>query len=96
MGLKDMEMDLIDQCKELRFKDIDPEYIKETSLLNYYKANDNELITNKVSYSTLLDIIPQIVDNILPESKFSSIKNKQKRFDGTIKGWSLFNELKVQ
>lgn len=94
MGLKDMEMDLIDQCKELRFKDIDPEYIKETSLLNYYKANDNELITNKVSYSTLLDIIPQIVDNILPESKFSSIKNKQKRFDGTIKGWSLFNELK--
>ena len=67
MGLKDAEMDLIDQCEELTLLDLDDK-IKEK--FTFLSESRSEKILPQFEYATLLDSINHIVDCINPDSRF--------------------------
>jgi len=91
MGLKDAEMDLIDQCEELTLLDLDDK-IKEK--FTFLSESRSEKILPQFEYATLLDSINHIVDCIKPDSRFRHVKEQKKKVQKGIKGWSVFNELK--
>lgn len=91
MGLKDFQMHLIDQAKGLRKKDLNAQYASSQPILKVLKDSDE--ICSEINYSTLLDEIPAIIENISPKSDYHEIKDECKNDVFKIKGWSIFNEL---
>lgn len=93
MGLKDLEMDLIEQCDELTVNDID---LKALSRFGIYleKFQPTDKTITSYEYSDLLDNIVNIIDSIKAESTYIKIKHYKDNIKKSIKGWSIFNELK--
>jgi len=93
MGLKDLEMDLIERCKDIKMSDLNENIIKKfpEKLINTSK---NDLLLPLFEYSYLIDEIRNIVDCLLPGSKYYSIKKDMNEMECKVKGWSIFNELK--
>ncbi len=93
MGLKDLEMDLIEQCDELTINDVDVKELNRFGI-NFDKIEPTEKILSSFEYSYLLDNIVNIIDSIKAESPYIKIKQYKDSVKNSIKGWSIFNELK--
>lgn len=93
MGLKDFEMDLIDQCNDLKFSDLDLDKLSSLGISSS-KYTQTDRIKSCFEYSFMLDNILMIVDSINDKSPHISIKENKHTIEKNIKGWSIFNELK--
>lgn len=93
MGLKDYEMELIENASDLKVSDINVETINKYA--KYVgKASKNDKIINLFDYSFLLDNIRDIINGIDSNSKQIKLKGMVLKTDQLIKGWSIFNELR--
>lgn len=92
MGLKDIEMQLINEMNKVSIEDIN-----ESARIKYQKQLRGKPLNSKIcecfSFTELLDYIVDINSNISDKSKYISLKIDFNITKNIKKGWSIFNEL---
>ena len=93
MGLRDIEMELIEEASDLTISDLNEKTIKKYSKY-LSKASNKDKIIPLFEYSFLLDNIRDIINGIESNSDQITIKQNAEKTSQLIKGWSIFNELR--
>lgn len=96
MGLKNIEIELIEKCSGIKVSEIDSEFFNLNSETITTSYDANSLICSLFEYDILLDKIHEIINSISDDKLRKEISDYKATTECKVKGWSVFSELKGQ